>query len=960
MNKEILYRFSPEIASVPLPLHPQAAEQDFYGFVKYIWWRWQQVELHLPKQRGYGGLLLFLHLQLLQAPCILCSRLEHVTGGKKPEFYKNLLCNSHRSEVSSLIACHIHGNIADGRGMCDDCLLSFTIKIKPNPKTHRLMVGKLGMVHGGFQSSSLSRDLFTGSGGPRPCTCCGKLWKSGHKAQKPLQLKSYGEDVVKSDITLPHAPTQSHLNHRDNLKNIEDKFSGSTASCCLGKSSFDPLSHVGYTELKLPSDSESEFPLSVDNDAISHDDFETHNDPVAQNTPVTPPKRHRSDSNPAKPNNSSPNALPSLLDPHVEPNISNHNGSKLLASDAANDCGLGEINWQKINQNASSDLPELISLDEISPSPNVVNIYNGQSEERDINSCLSQNSPPAALSEFMTLDGTHSYVGATQEKSIDDDRTRDIGLESIKTHEGDSMITTRAAASVETDLIVNDSALVSLTHDNSGKTSEFPVTGKEREVPSAVVEQSTAQEVDRIKEEQKPSQSHQSSPRMSILSSTNPVSHIPYTEMQADASSSNGTQVLQRSASVESGLESLDESNVGEVEGESIGDGYRRQLEYTKKCLSSLQKELEEERNASAIAANQAMAMITRLQEEKASLHMEALQYLRMMEEQAEYDVDALEKANDLLAEKEKEIQDLEAELEFYKTYVADEPMEENIHGGNFDLKQEKVSLQNACVPHVSKNVNNSSNPKTSELYKGSVETVVDEFEEEKLYISECLKSLKMALQQISSTGVSSDKLDCTPEKFEDHKSDQNSSCNGGEPPLGGRAEETDMSIHKSYHTSNGRLTDENGSVASDNDDCSLSKENNHFKSVGPKNTNYKTEVDMVALENQVPDLHDRLGALEVDHDLLERMLNSLRNGKDGLQFIQEIAHQLFELQKIVLKFRWFHALVCQMIVKNQDRDLSSECFECKKRRNFAVPSFMDASNMYLLFVMLTESWEGE
>ncbi|XP_015891374.2 probable myosin-binding protein 4 [Ziziphus jujuba] len=97
--------------------------------------------------------------------------------------------------------------------------------------------------------------------------------------------------------------------------------------------------------------------------------------------------------------------------------------------------------------------------------------------------------------------------------------------------------------------------------------------------------------------------------------------------------------------------------------------------------MAVLFKELKAERNASEIATNQAMAMITRLQEEKASLHMEALLYLRMMEEQAEHDVEALEKANDLLAEKEKEIQDMEAELEFYRLNFPDEIKSENFHG---------------------------------------------------------------------------------------------------------------------------------------------------------------------------------------------------------------------------------------------------------------------------------------
>ena len=40
----------------------------------------------------------------------------------------------------------------------------------------------------------------------------------------------------------------------------------------------------------------------------------------------------------------------------------------------------------------------------------------------------------------------------------------------------------------------------------------------------------------------------------------------------------------------------------------------------TEKCNDSLQKEVKEERNASTVATNEAMSMITRLQQEKATL----------------------------------------------------------------------------------------------------------------------------------------------------------------------------------------------------------------------------------------------------------------------------------------------------------------------------------------------------
>ncbi|KAH9605073.1 hypothetical protein KSS87_018532 [Heliosperma pusillum] len=131
--------------------------------------------------------------------------------------------------------------------------------------------------------------------------------------------------------------------------------------------------------------------------------------------------------------------------------------------------------------------------------------------------------------------------------------------------------------------------------------------------------------------------------------------------------------------SLESALESLDFSTVGEIEGESEVDRLKRQLEHDRRFLIALLKELEEERNASASATNEAMAMITRLQEEKAALQMEASHHVRMMEEQAEYDMDALDKLNELVTEKEKEIQSLEEELDYYRVKYPNELFQEDL-----------------------------------------------------------------------------------------------------------------------------------------------------------------------------------------------------------------------------------------------------------------------------------------
>ncbi|XP_044477469.1 probable myosin-binding protein 5 [Mangifera indica] len=104
-----------------------------------------------------------------------------------------------------------------------------------------------------------------------------------------------------------------------------------------------------------------------------------------------------------------------------------------------------------------------------------------------------------------------------------------------------------------------------------------------------------------------------------------------------------------------------------EAYGDSILQQFNRHLRLDHKSLMALYMELDEERSASAVAANNAMAMITRLQAEKAAVQMDALQYQRMTEEEAEYDQEALQRTRDLLSKREEEIKELEAELDAYR-----------------------------------------------------------------------------------------------------------------------------------------------------------------------------------------------------------------------------------------------------------------------------------------------------
>ncbi|KAK4778230.1 hypothetical protein SAY87_018417 [Trapa incisa] len=77
--------------------------------------------------------------------------------------------------------------------------------------------------------------------------------------------------------------------------------------------------------------------------------------------------------------------------------------------------------------------------------------------------------------------------------------------------------------------------------------------------------------------------------------------------------------------------------------------------------------ELEKERNAAAIAADEAMAMILRIQEEKASIEMESRQFQRMVEEKSAFDVEEMNIMTEILLRRDREKYFLEKELESYR-----------------------------------------------------------------------------------------------------------------------------------------------------------------------------------------------------------------------------------------------------------------------------------------------------
>ncbi|KAF8654907.1 hypothetical protein HU200_061336 [Digitaria exilis] len=98
-----------------------------------------------------------------------------------------------------------------------------------------------------------------------------------------------------------------------------------------------------------------------------------------------------------------------------------------------------------------------------------------------------------------------------------------------------------------------------------------------------------------------------------------------------------------------------------EEEGEVVA--LREALRQQAQAMEELRRELEEERQASASGADEALAMILRLQAEKASERMEADQFRRVAEERIQHDEDTLAFLKAVVFHQEMEISSLNRRL---------------------------------------------------------------------------------------------------------------------------------------------------------------------------------------------------------------------------------------------------------------------------------------------------------
>lgn len=314
----------------------------------------------------------------LQTPCLLCSRLDHVFGSEKLGYYWELICCNHKLEISSLVLCHAHNKLVDVHGMCETCFFSFATINKSNAETYRLLVGKLGEdTLSGFDQDQLLEGHKISSSSTRHCSCCSEPWVLRSYTHKLIQTKSGGCEAAELDVPLSG---EVELN-QDDWKMRREKPSVSV-------SGLDSLAHVGYTELKATSDTESEVLYSDDDDAsallratrVSKDDFAVQD---VQLEPLIITLADDSVTEKLIIADSAPEVFSPVSQVQLD-SIGVH-GSRSVASTAAVKNGLAELNGQQPDSKANSPAPteadskvystapiDLISLDYVTPSSNTM------------------------------------------------------------------------------------------------------------------------------------------------------------------------------------------------------------------------------------------------------------------------------------------------------------------------------------------------------------------------------------------------------------------------------------------------------------------------------------------------------------------------------------------------------------------------------------------------------------
>ncbi|XVF20598.1 hypothetical protein REPUB_Repub12eG0014400 [Reevesia pubescens] len=909
----------------------------------------------------------------LKPPCPWCSRVDHVLEpGSNLNSYRDLVCNKHATEISKLSYCSTHGKLADSHLMCEECLAS-----TPTPSDNK----SIGMTRRIAFISWVSTDhkLDNGEKVLPSCSCCKGSFSSKLHPPYFLFKPTWG--------ALDYAREGSLI-----IEAIEND--GSDSDQCKEPSTPDSQENQegeDMIEIKLNTDEdhnekdegaaeEHQMLSDVESFSFGEADREECSRSVSRLQDICHEKDVNEDNKSGIMNITEKHfsftsdiVKPCFAEDHqlefINMHPQKHAADRLFPvelidlSTSANHCSEKKDLGKQDNENEASDSPvgetALHAMDEIaektSPreveslelvagdikNPSIVDANKGKED-------LVDEAREHVLAMHGAIDGNYTKDSATKEPDDPQAHQQDKnGLNLfVEQPKSETLLSTQ-----DSDLPRVQESVPSLQCLQEDGFSTFNNDAKEVDAPESYnIDNVGANQREKSKMENKMISSDENQEGISTSLSV----HLDHNEAEEEKfpdtpTSLEGMHYLHKKLLLfekrESGTEeSLDGSVVSEMEsGDPIQtiEKLKASLKAERKALSALYAELEEERSASAIAANQTMAMITRLQEEKAAMQMEALQYQRMMEEQSEYDQEALQILNELMVKREKEKEELEKELEAYRKKVLDYETKEKIRimrrskdGSvrsrkssascsyvedsdelSIDLNREAKDEDSSFSGHQETSSDNTPADVVLNLEEVALDCVnqisaldesLTEFEEERLSILDQLKALEEKLLTMGDDQF-----------MEDLKSIQNS--------FNGSDENNDLNSKEENGVSNGFAKDRSypeGKTMASMAKCLLpfldatdneTEEGLIYEKQGEcepvemqkyPGPNFDVDTKKLAIEEEVDHVYERLQALEEDREFLKNCMGSIKKGDKGMDLLQEILQHLRDLRAVELRTR--------------------------------------------------------
>ncbi|CAA7016163.1 unnamed protein product [Microthlaspi erraticum] len=356
--------------------------------------------------------------------------------------------------------------------------------------------------------------------------------------------------------------------------------------------------------------------------------------------------------------------------------------------------------------------------------------------------------------------------------------------------------------------------------------------------------------------------------------------------------------------------------------------------------IQELYDELEKERNAASTAAEEAMSVMQRLQNEKAELQMQLRQHKNYSEDKIEHDQQKIFDLEDVLYQREQTIQALTFEVQAYKHRMMSFGLTEaEAEGEKSVLSREpsmievnsEYDLPAYDYPPLKCNINeNHDDPLEADIYVADDENYPPAYSPHE---REHLKTLDLRISQLE-TNPSFPQLNGVSEKVVVGQSPRRerqfrrTSTAGSSSQLGASKDLkadifADSPRSESYsskrvanfsYTENYNGEDESSEIGDDMSDRVYTIDSVHQgaslsgvtdQKLGDESSDGKGVFQREQMDLDDPDitkLYMRLQALEADRESMKQALISMRTEKAQMELLKEIAQHLVPQRRLPLR----------------------------------------------------------